>query len=96
MIEVRYTEGRFCPMLVCDHCGELVKRSGNMLWKADPDGTVTAGPFSVHKPCNRPFVAAHGGRAGWLWAELSTFLWQLVGNAEVDLDRGRQWHEALP
>jgi hypothetical protein len=98
MIEIRYVEGRFCPFLVCDRCGQPIERAGNILWLATvPTGETVSGPFSVHKPCNRAFEAARPSpdQQCWLWAELPTFLWQLVGNAHVDLEQGGEWHRLM-
>jgi hypothetical protein len=99
MIEIRVVSDRFVPTLVCDHCGDPIEGEGNIGWAAEGlevGGRMTAGPFSLHKTCDDKFMAQHPElEKDWLWDELDTFMWRLIGNARVDLDRGRQSAERM-
>lgn len=94
--------GRHAPVIVCDHCGEAVERSGTVEWLHNhAEQAAVEGPFTLHKRCSTPFRAGrHGGEAGlpsgllWQWWELDAYLAALVHNARIDLVEG-EWRSNL-
>ena len=58
MIQLRFIDGLYWPILTCANCSQLVKGIGNVLWTVDPATALqTGGPFLVHKHCHDLFTA---------------------------------------
>lgn len=80
-LDIVRREGRYCPVVRCDFCGELIEdaRQGNYEWR------FPAGPiFYTHKACCYAFEDANGGRAAWGWAPLSELPPLLGHNLSMD------------
>lgn len=85
MIQIQLIDEHYWPVLACDRCGQMVQRIGNVLWAVDPATALpNAGPFLTHKHCHDLFVAQRPDFT-WMWAELPTFMTQLIGNSQVEL-----------
>ena len=67
-LKVVFDKGEWCPVVVCDHCGERITdaRQGNYQWQHDGETVVF-----THKKCCRDYESAHGGRQAWLWADIT-------------------------
>jgi len=75
-----YGRGRFCPVVVCDQCGERIRdaRNGNVEWRdVDP-----AKLHYAHKSCSYAFERSRGGQ--WLALELDHVHVLLGRNLRVD------------
>jgi hypothetical protein len=94
--------GRHAPVIVCDHCGELVERAGTVEWLHNyAEQAIVEGPFTLHKRCSTPFRdGRRGGEAGlpagllWQWWELDAYVAAIVHNARIDLVEG-EWRIGL-
>jgi hypothetical protein len=85
MIQIQLIDELYRPMLTCDQCGQWVQHMGNVHWTVDPATAMpNGGPFLTHKHCHDLFVA-QWPHATWMWAELPTFMSQLVVNGQVQL-----------
>jgi hypothetical protein len=86
-LEMRFHEGKWCPVVVCDHCGERIESAcdGNNEWRQD-DPT----PRFIHKHCSNAFEDSHGGRAAWLSGELRVFCIYLADNLNLDDKQARR------
>jgi hypothetical protein len=74
------------PHFICDHCGDPIATSGNVLWRLGPDYQPTGEWWTVHKPCGRLFEARFAPEA-LSWEELATFLRQLAHNYQHPASR---------
>jgi hypothetical protein len=77
-----------CPVVVCDHCGEVIKdaKEGNYEFHAG------GGPvFFTHKRCCRAFEEAYGGRRMWWWCSLECLPIYLGNNLKLDWEKAKQW-----
>jgi hypothetical protein len=86
-LQIHYHEGQFCPVVVCDHCGEVISnaREGNYQWQASLSSEVPPAPiYFTHKHCCRAFEAARGGRALWMSIELQCLPIYLERNLKLD------------
>ena len=84
--------GRYCPIVVCDHCHAKIKGSGSALWaRSDGHCGLSIGDrfqfepqiFHVHKHCASAFEAAYQERYGQtrlMWADLWKHLAQTLSN----------------
>jgi hypothetical protein len=107
MIEIRFMEPEWCPMVICDACGCPIDRrnrlgDGNALWPADtsmPEGKI-GDPMAGH----RRVYHAHKGRCDLkiqervgehlLWEGLSehlAFLFHNAGFGQEDLERSEEY-----
>jgi len=70
-LRIELDNGRYCPVTICDYCGQRIAGPGNFEWRCDEKGQVVDGAiYFTHKHCTRQFRDARGGQAGWMWAEL--------------------------
>jgi len=86
-IEVRERRGKCYPVVVCDHCGEVISdaQDGNYEWQQG------GGPvFFTHKRCCLAFEDARGGRSVWGACPLSVLPVYLAGNLKLDLREARR------
>jgi len=96
MITLLHVDGRDCPVVVCDWCGERIEKGsdGNCEWLADAEGQPLlgvavdcrgrpiAGPlFFAHKHCSRPCEKRNGHS---LFQGLDVFLFHLERNCSFD------------
>ncbi len=89
-IKAVYSEGRFFPSLICDHCDEKIEEAGksNALW--DPHSEEA---FFVHTHCNRAFESSFGER---LWYEpLDSFLHRVLFNVGFRPEKAKEKAEML-
>jgi hypothetical protein len=90
MVEIHFVEGRSCPVIVCDMCGERLSDPGKAAAVfanfGESGGKVRA--LLVHKgkidgrTCHEEaeaLIRKEGGNAGW--HEMKAFLADLVHNA---------------
>ncbi len=71
-IVIRNANGRSCPQVLCDHCGEAIAtaQDGNYQWRWG-SGSDPAPVFFTHKRCCLAFEAADtDGEGQWLWAAM--------------------------
>ncbi len=92
MIAIRKQDGVYAPVVICDHCGQVIDDASNAneISSGAPEGT-TAQAFHVHKgECDRTLSAKIGGL--WGSAELSDHLVELLLNTlkPNDLARARK------
>lgn len=103
MIEVRYIEGRWCPMFICDHCHcpiETGKEDAIALWldeEGPSDGSLTD-PTVGQRPC----MHVHKGRCdektrarlpGYaLWEDIEIHISFLLTNTRFGT-AGKRIHE---
>lgn len=94
MIRVEYVDGRACPLVRCDGCGEQITDAGmaGVVWplNAGPEfPQYGEGPTIPRFLCKTNRCLS---RCDWPWEELSTWLVFLVGN--VGLDGATRWRDA--
>jgi hypothetical protein len=83
MITFRELDGAYCPVFICDECGEPIQgdQRGLIQWNDYVGPTFTALHKGPWMPCSRSWESRHGGRGSWIgWRELSTFIDQLSYN----------------
>ncbi len=90
-IMMRYIEGRFWPLVLCDFCGERIADAsdGNVVWVADEAADRPL--FFTHKACDHAFESANPAPEsswGWYWCPLEALPIQLGTNLKV------KWKEA--
>jgi hypothetical protein len=86
-------EGRFRPVVVCDHCGEQIAdaKDGNYEWRMREDGQIEDGQiYFTHKACCRPFEIANGGRVHWFAIGLECLPVYLATNLERDWAKAKK------
>jgi hypothetical protein len=99
-VEVR-ANARAYPVIVCDHCGELITDASDAhaIWLER--GSATHLPkrhdvVHVHDRCDEPFTRAHPpGKEGewyghWMWNELDHNLFMLLLNSGYDAKAGKR------
>lgn len=84
MISLIRKNGRGCPVVFCDHCGEIIEdaRIGMVLYdrRFDAEGDQTQ-PIFLHKgKCDAAVKEKHQMSG---WAELQTFLMDLTHNIGI-------------
>jgi hypothetical protein len=79
-IETRYVEGRACPFLICDHCGEPIEDPslGMARWIQHEDSKVR---FFHKAECDR---ATKDDPDGNWWYELRHFFFDFLGNTKIE------------
>lgn len=87
-------DGIYCPIFICDVCGEEIQRSGNYHYRIDQDGKPIGRIYTVHKPCNGQLEASWKGPGRWLWDELKRLPGQLAFNMGFE-DAGRGYYLQL-
>ena len=89
-LTIQLTEHRYCPVAICDVCDEPVTKYGNVEYLVDekgrPEEPLTL--YVTHKGCSRG-LEHRLGRYTYS-EELSTYLWRLVHNSEIDLADGEK------
>lgn len=87
----------YCPMAVCDHCGQPVSdaHDGNALYLEKRVGTgwaVDDRIFITHKKCNSTFERSHSEqfRIELMTEELDVFIARLVQNLGITLDGAKR------
>lgn len=105
MIEIQSTNGRNCPMLFCDICGERIAEASKAAVVFDnfaPNGSRVK-VLTVHKgdidgrTCHQEadsLVAAGGGRAGW--QELKQHLVDLAANVGFSAEAMHAYDKSRP
>ncbi len=86
-IEVRERRGKCCPVVVCDHCGEVISdaKDGNYEWH------LGGGPvFFTHKRCCLAFEETYGGRSIWGWCDLQCLPIYLAGNLKLNWEHAKE------
>src|SRR3954465_8790304 len=89
MIAIMKKDGRYSPVVACDHCGLVIKDAlaAMAISSAAPEG-ATAQAFHVHKgACDDAMSARLGGMYGS--EELAVHLPQLLKNSLRERDRRR-------
>ena len=88
-LEVRVRNGMCCPVVVCDHCGEVIEDAQEGNYEFPLDG----GPvFFTHKGrCSLAFEEANGGQDAWGVMELSVLPIYLGNNLKLDWKKAKQW-----
>ena len=89
-------QGRACPTVVCDHCGQPIKdaKEGNYQWEVEGDGTL----YFTHKQCCRAFEAARSRGLHWAWSDLSGLPVFLANNLKLkwkDAKETARWMASL-
>ncbi len=82
MIEIHERDGLLCPVIVCDHCGETIKRGNGIVLHRQRDG-YPASPIFAHKLVDggpAPCQLAEGRRF-MAWEDLDVFLCYLLQNS---------------
>jgi len=79
---------RYCPRIVCDHCGTEIARAadGNYQWRA-ADGPMMM--YFTHKRCCRAFEAAQDDGRGWMAIDLTALPYYLANNLKVSWKESR-------
>ena len=100
-IEVR-PDGRAYPILVCDHCGEIIVDSadGNTLWLEAAPGIALPrryDPVHTHKECNLAYERAHPHAPGehWMSNDVDHHLFMLLRNCRYDATEAKRKAEIL-
>lgn len=98
-LQIQFSQGNESPVVVCDHCGNIVKNAtdGNALWLADhtqkPTRIVGNVAFT-HKHCNQEFEREHqpsNPKHSWSANELDVFMAYLLNNLKFnDVEAGRR------
>ena len=78
-MRIRIIDDLLCPVIECDHCGEVIEKSGNYEWRPDGDGTI----YFLHKQCCRDFENEHGGRIKWYQNEIACLPVYLLNNLGI-------------
>lgn len=88
MITVRLIEGRYTPLVLCDHCGRRITEPGLAAVAYDLRGTADRQPFFAHKGrCHDAIdeaIETDGGMAGW--GEFRRWMVDLLHNAGLHGD----------
>lgn len=90
MVGVATRRGKlFSPQIFCDHCGDRIERSGNVLWLVQDGQPVSGEMFHTHKHCNHAFESAQredflAGGPMYYWLELRRLPVQLAANLELE------------
>lgn len=81
-LAIRLRGPHACPVIVCDHCGEVIEHAseGNYQWQHPSEESAIAPMVFTHKACCRPFEHAHGGRPAWSAIPLEALPVYLVRN----------------
>ena len=98
MLRIVRENGQYCPVVVCDWCGQRIEeaRQGNYEWEVDEHGLPATGEiFFTHKQCCLAFEEAHGGRSHWFASELSVLPVYLSRNLKVDREEAERRAELL-
>lgn len=94
-IEYRFEKGIFYPVVVCDTCGELIKDVAKGIVVFDNVHALnkySLGPWSPVFKHKGPKCDPKSERT-YPWFELREFLYQLVGNSGLDLEKAKRLHE---
>jgi hypothetical protein len=100
-IVIREINGRICPIIVCEHCGEQIKepRRAHVLSPVPATGE-TVSPVFVHKgDCDKfsaPLVKR--GQYACGWTPLDVWIVQLLANIGMshdDLDKALETHKLI-
>jgi hypothetical protein len=91
-IEYVNVDGRYGPIVVCDHCASRIRSGDGNVFYAPGGGTAFEGPHYVHKSCSRAFESSTRPADGamWLTAELSHWLVYLVENTGYDIEKAKR------
>jgi hypothetical protein len=83
---ILHEEGRACPTLICDACGQKIEtaRAGSYQWDFLDGGPV----FFVHKACHQRLEARHERHMGW--CELEALLVYLRNSLGVDMKQAEK------
>ena len=84
---IRSENGRFCPRIVCDHCGEIIIGYGNAMFLMREEGACVP-VLHTHKGCCYDFDNAHEEHYGA--DDLNMHLVYLVENSKADLEKGKK------
>jgi len=79
-LKIQVIDNEYCPVVICDQCGERIVGTGNYEWQPDGDGTI----YFTHKQCCKIFEVQHGGRIGWYTAEIMDLLVYLRVNLKAE------------
>lgn len=86
MITIRFRDGMFCPVAICDECKSEITNAGAAMyaWFAQDD-SVDSDMFTLHKDCSRLFEEKNRhlarNRYPWImWEEMSNLPWALASN----------------
>jgi len=83
----RLENGRSCPRIVCDHCGEAIIGHGNAMFLVREE-CECAPILHTHKGCCYDFDNAHEEQYGC--QDLSMHLVYLLENNKIDLGMGKR------
>lgn len=92
-LEIRWIGQYFRPVVVCDHCGELVAEpsDGVYQWRVGANGEWGDGRvFFTHRPCSDAFRLANRGEFSWYGTALECLPLYLGRSPERDLEEARR------
>src|SRR5215469_3758882 len=97
-LEIRHHQGEpdiFCPIFVCDHCGQKIENAeeGMYHYRDDEKGTPLDESIKLYhkRPCSyqAEMEERKQGRKGFPWNELRDLIGYLVNNS------GLKWHKLI-
>lgn len=95
MITVRLIEGRRCPLVICDTCGQTISDPGMAAVVYDLKGPEDQAPEFAHKGgCHEALdtrIRDAGGLPGW--SELGRWMVDLLHNTGIRGDELGRWAE---
>lgn len=91
MIYMVVENGKSCPVVLCDHCGERITGSGNYQWLISAEQSRPAEVFFTHKRCCHAFEIANPAPEGTCWGamEIQAFPIYLGNNLKIDWKRAK-------
>lgn len=92
MIKMGLMDGRYCPMVYCDVCGNRIDDSSaaNVEWQEGPDlKPIRERLYFVHKECVAKLEGNPPG-TDWRWQPMDAFFYFLTHNVRWDKQRAEQ------
>lgn len=86
MITIRFREGVFCPIAVCDECKQEITNAQTAMYAwFEQNENTDSDIFTLHKGCCARFENnnkhQHQGRYPWImWEEMIKLPWMLANN----------------
>jgi hypothetical protein len=90
-IEQEHVDGRYGPIIVCDHCHERIRnKDGNVYWRHDDQHPAALdGPYFLHKRCSVSWEHERTSEEMWLTAELEVWLIWALENAGYNVEKAK-------
>jgi hypothetical protein len=86
---IQFREGRFCPIVVCDHCGGPVSKAteGNYQWRMGLNDTDFGSRiYFTHKGCCHAFEQTHPDGPNFRWAAMELACLPIYLGNNLDLN----------